>query len=92
MLRAAREEPRLDGPTNVAIASAVRAGIRLAVARTRPVRDRLGAGHIVQADRPDLVIAAAGELVQAARRAGFALPSVTGKDVGRPSFCSSRVS
>jgi pimeloyl-ACP methyl ester carboxylesterase len=27
-----------------------------------------GAGHIVQADRPDLVIAAARELVVAARR------------------------
>ena len=82
VLRAAREEPRLDGPTNVAIASAWEQGYgSLSPGHVR-YEIAWGAGHIVQADRPDLVIAAAAELVQAARRAGFALPSVTGKDVG----------
>jgi pimeloyl-ACP methyl ester carboxylesterase len=67
VLRAPREEPRLDGPTNVAIAAAWEAGYgSLSPGHVR-YEIAWGAGHIIQADRPDLVIAAARELVDDAR-------------------------
>jgi pimeloyl-ACP methyl ester carboxylesterase len=69
VLRAPREEPRLDGPTNVAIVDAWEdAFLSLSPGHVR-YEIAWGAGHIVQADRPDLVIAAAQEIVEAARRA-----------------------
>lgn len=69
VLRAPRFEPRLDEPANAAIEAAwvaVYAGLS-----PGHVRYELawGAGHVVQMDRPDLVIAAIGRLV-AAQRAG----------------------
>jgi pimeloyl-ACP methyl ester carboxylesterase len=67
VLRAPRVEPRLDERTNSEIADAWQA----AYASLSPGHVRYeiawGAGHIVQADRPDLVIAAAVELVRLAR-------------------------
>ena len=74
VLRAPREEPRLDGPTNVAIAAAWEQGYRSLSPGHVRYELAWGAGHIVQADRPDLVIAAARELVERARGAGLALP------------------
>jgi pimeloyl-ACP methyl ester carboxylesterase len=67
VLHAPRVEPRLDGPTNDRIAAAwVAAFEALSPGRVR-YEIAWGAGHIVQADRPDLVIAAARELVGSAR-------------------------
>lgn len=67
VLRAPRAEPRLDEPTNVAIAAAWREAYgTLAPGRVR-YEIAWGAGHIIQADRPDAVIKAARELVEAAR-------------------------
>jgi pimeloyl-ACP methyl ester carboxylesterase len=67
VLRAPRAEPRLDEATNEQIAAAWEE----AYASLSPGRVRYeiawGAGHIIQADRPDLVIAGARELVEAAR-------------------------
>ncbi|MEX1172164.1 MAG: alpha/beta hydrolase [Chloroflexota bacterium] len=68
VLRAPRFEPRLDGPANEAIETAVTAwyeglspgSVRYALAH--------GAGHMVQVDRPGLVIEAVLRLVDAARR------------------------
>ena len=72
VLRAPRAEPRLDATTNEAIAQAWQE----AYAALSPghVRYELawGAGHVIQADRPDLVIAAARELVGRVRGAAFA--------------------
>jgi pimeloyl-ACP methyl ester carboxylesterase len=70
VLRAPREEPRLDGPTNAAIATAWQAGYESLAPGLVRYEIAWGAGHIVQADRPDLVIAVARELVETARRAG----------------------
>ena len=71
VLRAPRAEPRLDTATNEAIADAW----QLAYESLSPgnVRYELawGAGHVIQADRPDLVIAAARELVDRARGASL---------------------
>lgn len=69
VLRAPREEPRLDGPTNVAIAAAWEAAFTSLSPGYVRYEIAWGAGHIVQADRPDLVIAAARELVESARGA-----------------------
>ena len=67
MLQAPRVEPRLDGPTNERIAAAWEAAFKaLSPGRVR-YEIAWGAGHIVQADRPDLVISAARELVESAR-------------------------
>ncbi len=67
VLRAPRAEPRLDEPTNVAIAAAWQEAYEsLAPGRVR-YEITWGAGHIIQADRPDAVIEAARELVEAAR-------------------------
>lgn len=69
VLRAPREEPRLDEPTNVAIAVAWEDAFESLSPGHVRYEIAWGAGHIVQADRPDLVIAAARELVETARRA-----------------------
>lgn len=67
VLRPPRAEPRLDEATNVALSAA----IEDAYDSLSPglVRFELawGAGHMVQWDRPDLVIAAVGRLVDRAR-------------------------
>jgi pimeloyl-ACP methyl ester carboxylesterase len=66
VLRAPRAEPRLDDAVNVEIAAAWEA----AYASLSPglVRYEIawGAGHVIQADRPDLVIAAVRRVVEAA--------------------------
>ncbi len=68
VLRAARGEPRLDAATNRAIREAWAA----AHERLSPglVRYEIapGAGHVIQVDRPDLVIAAVRRLVDSVRR------------------------
>lgn len=68
VLRAPRAEPRLDAATNEAIARAW----ETAYGTLSPglVRYELawGAGHIVQADRPDLVVESVRRLVDGARR------------------------
>ena len=77
VLRAPRADPRLDEPTNVAIADAWQEAYEsLAPGRVR-YEIAWGAGHIIQADRPDAVIEAARELVDAARATHLALPFVT---------------
>jgi pimeloyl-ACP methyl ester carboxylesterase len=66
VLRAPRAEPRLGDAVNVEIAAAWEA----AYASLSPglVRYEIawGAGHVIQADRPDLVIAAVRRVVEAA--------------------------
>jgi pimeloyl-ACP methyl ester carboxylesterase len=66
VLRAPRAEPRLGDAVNVEIAAAWEA----AYASLSPglVRYEIawGAGHVIQADRPDLVIAAIRRLIEAA--------------------------
>ena len=66
VLRAPRVEPRLDEPTNVAIADAWQAAYESLSPGAVRYEIAWGAGHIVQADRPDLVIAAALDLVEQA--------------------------
>jgi pimeloyl-ACP methyl ester carboxylesterase len=69
VLRAPRAEPRLDAPTNDAISAAWQEAYdSLSPGKVR-YELAWGAGHIVQADRPDLVVAAGRELVEAARAA-----------------------
>lgn len=69
VLRAPRADPRLDEGANAAISMAW----QKAYASLSPgsVRYEIawGAGHIIQADRPDLVVAAARELVDRSRAA-----------------------
>jgi pimeloyl-ACP methyl ester carboxylesterase len=67
VLRAPRVEPRLDEATNVTIADAWQAAFESLSPGQVRYEIAWGAGHIVQADRPDLVIAAATELVRLAR-------------------------
>ena len=67
VLRAPRGEPRLDAATNEALARAVIAAYdSLSPGRVR-FEVAWGAGHLIQFDRPDLVIAATRRLVDAAR-------------------------
>lgn len=69
VLRAPRAEPRLDARTNDDIASAWQSAFEsLSPGRVR-YEIAWGAGHIVQDDRPDLVILAAQEVVAASRQA-----------------------
>ena len=69
VLRAPREEPRLDAGTNREIARTwQRAYESLSPGRVR-YEIAWGAGHIIQADRPDLVIAAARDLLDRIRTA-----------------------
>jgi pimeloyl-ACP methyl ester carboxylesterase len=67
VLRAPRGEPRLDAPTNDAIAAAWEAAYGALSPGHVRYEIAWGAGHVIQADRPDLVIAAGRELVDAAR-------------------------
>ena len=71
VLRAPRAEPRLDAASNEAIAEAW----QQAYESLSPghVRYELawGAGHVIQADRPELVLAAARELVDRVRGAAL---------------------
>ncbi len=67
VLVAPRGEPRLDGPTNEAIAAASEASERSLSPGHVTYTIAWGAGHNIQFDRPDLVIAAAGRLVDLAR-------------------------
>ena len=67
VLRAARYEPRLDASTNSAIEGAVIAAYESLAPGTVHFELALGAGHMVQIDRPDLVLAATRRLVDAAR-------------------------
>jgi pimeloyl-ACP methyl ester carboxylesterase len=70
VLRAPRVEPRLDEQTNEAIADAWQAAYESLSPGSVRYEIAWGAGHIVQADRPDLVIAAALELVDRVRSGG----------------------
>jgi pimeloyl-ACP methyl ester carboxylesterase len=67
VLVAPRGEPRLDGPANDAIAEARAASARALSPAHVTYAIAWGAGHEIQADRPDLVIAAARRLVELAR-------------------------
>ncbi len=67
VVRAARYEPRLDAATNAAIEAALIAGYESLSPGAVRFELALGAGHMVQIDRPDLVIAATRRLVDAAR-------------------------
>jgi pimeloyl-ACP methyl ester carboxylesterase len=68
VLRAPRHEPRLDAATNDAIAAAWQAAFESLSPGLVHYAIAPGAGHIVQVDRPDLVVAAVRRLVAAARR------------------------
>ena len=72
VLRAPRAEPRLDEATNAAIAAAWETAYESLSPGIVRYEIAWGAGHIVQVDRPDLVIAAVRRLVDAARAAGRA--------------------
>lgn len=67
VLVAPRYDPRLDAATNAAIDAARRAGFEaLSPGNVRYVT-AWGAGHMIQIDRPDLVIDSVRRLVEAAR-------------------------
>ena len=66
-LEAPRGEPRLDQPTNDAIAAARQAGIESLSPGSVTYTIAWGAGHNIQFDRPDLVVAAVRRLVELAR-------------------------
>jgi pimeloyl-ACP methyl ester carboxylesterase len=66
VLQAPRAEPRLDERTNAEIAAAWEAAYGSLSPGLVRFEIAWGAGHVVQADRPDLVIEAARRLVQAA--------------------------
>ena len=68
VLRAPRADPRLDARTNDAISSAWQQAYESLSPGSVRYEIAWGAGHVIQADRPDLVIAAARELVDRARR------------------------
>lgn len=71
VLRAPRMEARLDEPTNVAIAAAIERAYTDLSPGTVRFELAWGAGHMIQIERPDLVIAATRRLVDAARAAGL---------------------
>jgi hypothetical protein len=66
VLQAPRAEPRLDERTNAEIAAAWEAAYGSLSPGLVRFEIAWGAGHVVQADRPDLVIEAARRLVEAA--------------------------
>lgn len=70
VLRAPRAEPRLDAATNDRIAAAWEAAYGSLAPGTVRYEIAWDAGHIIQADRPDLVIAAARRLVGASTSLG----------------------
>jgi pimeloyl-ACP methyl ester carboxylesterase len=67
VLVAPRGEPRLDGPANEAIAAARESSAQSLSPGHVTYTIAWGAGHEIQSDRPDLVIAAARRLVVLAR-------------------------
>ena len=67
VLRAPRGDPRLDKATNDAIAAAWVAGYESLSPGHVHYELAWGAGHLIQMERPDLVIAATRRLVDAAR-------------------------
>ena len=67
VLRAPRADPRLDAATNDAISTAWQEAYESLSPGSVRYEIAWGAGHVIQADRPDLVIAAARELVDRAR-------------------------
>lgn len=67
VLRAPRAEPRLDTVTNDAIAAAWVAAYESLSPEHVHFELAWGAGHLIQMERPDLVIAATRRLVEAAR-------------------------
>ncbi|MFP5341801.1 MAG: alpha/beta fold hydrolase [Candidatus Limnocylindria bacterium] len=71
VLRAPRVEPRLDAAANAAIAAAIERSYTDLSPGTVRFELAWGAGHMIQVDRPDLVIAATRRLVDGAREAGL---------------------
>ena len=69
ILRAPRFEPRVDAATNDAIAAAIIASYESLSPGMVRFELAWGAGHMIQVDRPDLVVAATRRLVDAARAA-----------------------
>jgi pimeloyl-ACP methyl ester carboxylesterase len=67
VLTAPRYEPRLDAPTNAAIAQARLDSFESLSPGKVALTTAWGAGHMIQIDRPDLVIEAVRRLVTAAR-------------------------
>lgn len=67
VLRAPRGDPRLDAATNDAIAAAWVAAYESLSPGSVHYELAWGAGHLIQLERPDLVIAATRRLVDAAR-------------------------
>jgi pimeloyl-ACP methyl ester carboxylesterase len=67
VLRAPRADPRLDSATNDAIAEAWVAAYESLSPRHVHYELAWGAGHLIQMERPDLVVAASRRLVEAAR-------------------------
>ena len=67
VLRAPREEPRLDAATNAAIEAAVIASFEALSPGHVTYELAWGAGHVIQADRPDLVIDTVRRIVANAR-------------------------
>jgi len=67
VLEAPRYEPRLDETTNAAIADARRASFASLSPGSVTLTTVWGAGHNIQIDRPDLVIAAVRRVVDVAR-------------------------
>ena len=67
VLSAPRAEPRLDAPTNEAIANARIAGYESLSPGQVRFELAWGAGHMIQFDRPDLVVSTVVRLVESAR-------------------------
>ena len=67
VLRAPRGEPRVDAATNEAFAEAIIAAYESLSPGRVHFELAWGAGHLIQIDRPDMVIAATRRLVEAAR-------------------------
>lgn len=67
ILRAPRYESRLSEDENAAIAAAIEEGYLALAPGTARYELAWGAGHVIQVDRPDLVVAAVDRLVAAAR-------------------------
>jgi pimeloyl-ACP methyl ester carboxylesterase len=68
VLRAPREEPRLDAAANERIATAWQSAFDHLSPGQVDYEIAWGAGHVIQSDRPDLVVAAARRLVDAVRQ------------------------
>ncbi len=64
---APRIDPRLDAATNDRIAAAIAAGYEALSPGRMTLTTAWGAGHMVQFDRPDLVVAAVRRIVEAIR-------------------------